>query len=111
MNFGADGFGAIIQPYQTTIQEGETFSVTVEIKNPFHEEKEAIAKIIAPKGWQIETTELRKNLSGNKSAQFKTAITVPKGTIGFRERIAVDLTVGDHHFGQHAEALVTIYQK
>jgi glyoxylase-like metal-dependent hydrolase (beta-lactamase superfamily II) len=111
VDFGAEGFGALIQPYQTTIQGGDTFSVTVVLKNPFHEEQEIVAKMIAPEAWGVENNEFRTNLPGKKSTQFLTNITVPKGANAYRERITVDLTVGDRHFGQHAEALVTIYEE
>jgi glyoxylase-like metal-dependent hydrolase (beta-lactamase superfamily II) len=108
LDLGAEGFGAIIHPYQTVVQSGKSFSVTFEIKNPFHEEHEIIAKMIVPSSWYIETGEFKTKLVGKEIIQFTTAITVPEVAIGYRERIAVDLTVGKHHFGQHAEALVTI---
>ena len=108
VDFGAEGIGAVIQPYQTTIQAGETFRVTVEIRNPFAEERVAVAKMVTPKGWQVKNHEFRKNLAGKEFAQFAVYITVPYGTQGYRERIAIDLTIGNHCFGQQAEALVSI---
>jgi len=108
LDLGAEGFGAIIHPYQTEVYSGKIFSVTVEIKNPFYEEKEVFAKMISPTGWSVEKDEFKAKVTGMKTIQFTTSITVPLGTTGYRERIAVDLTVGEHHFGQHAEALVTI---
>ncbi|QIZ10336.1 MBL fold metallo-hydrolase [Priestia megaterium] len=108
LDLGAEGFGAIIHPYQTEVQSGKTFSVTVEIKNPFHEEKEVFAKMITPINWIVDKDEFKAKLPRMETIQFTTTIKVPLGTTGYRERIAVDLTVGEHHFGQHAEALVTI---
>ncbi|WP_223591743.1 MBL fold metallo-hydrolase [Neobacillus bataviensis] len=108
VDFGTEGFGALIQPYQTTIHAGETFQITVEIKNPYAEEKEAVAKLILPKGWHAENDVFSKKLAGKEFTQFTAGITVPEGTKRYRERIAVDLTIGDHYFGQQAEALVSI---
>ncbi|MEH7081604.1 MBL fold metallo-hydrolase [Neobacillus drentensis] len=108
LDLGAEGFGAKIHPYQTMVQSGDTFSVTVEIKNPFHEEKEVFAKMITPTNWQVYNAEFKANLTSMETIQFTASMTVPLGTKSYRERIAVDLTVGEHHFGQHAEGLVTI---
>ena len=108
IDFGSEGFGAVIQPYQITVLDGDTFTVTVEIKNPFHDQHEAVAKMITPIGWHVENNEYRKVIAGKESIQFSTQITVPKGKKGYRERIAVDLTIGTHCFGQHAEALISI---
>lgn len=111
VDFGTEGFGAMIQPYQTALQDGENFSVTVQVTNPFSEPKEVNAKLIIPEGWHIENKEFRKCLAGKKSIQFPASITIPKGEKGYRRRIAVDLTVGNHYFGQHAEAFVSIQNK
>ena len=108
LDLGADGFGAIIHPYQTVVQTGDTFSVTVEIKNPFYEEKEVLAKMITPTNWQVDNSDFKAKLTSMETIQFTASMTVPIETQGYRERIAVDLTIGEHHFGQHAEALVTI---
>ncbi|WP_429463845.1 hypothetical protein [Neobacillus sp. B4I6] len=108
LDLGAEGFGASFHPYQTEVEPGKTFSVTVEIKNPFHEEKEVFAKMITPMDWSVDKGEFKAKFTSMETTQFTTYITVPLGTTGYRERIAVDLTVGEHHFGQHAEALVTI---
>ncbi|MGG3468214.1 MBL fold metallo-hydrolase [Neobacillus pocheonensis] len=108
VDFGPEGFGAFIQPYQTSIQDGETFTVTVELKNPFSEEKEMSAMLITPEGWLVENNDFRKLLAPKGSIQYNASITVPKGQTGYRERMAVDLTVGNQCFGQHAEAFVSI---
>jgi glyoxylase-like metal-dependent hydrolase (beta-lactamase superfamily II) len=108
LDFGAEGFGANIVPYQTVVRSGQTFSVTLEIKNPFPKENDIIAKMITPAGWEINNREFNAKLPGNEAVQFTTLITIPQGYTGYRERIAVDLTVGKRRFGQHAEALVTI---
>lgn len=108
LDLGAEGFGAVLHPYQTVVQSGKAFSITVEIKNPFHKEQEVFAKMITPINWHVDQEEFKAKLTSMETVQFITTITVPLGTTGYRERIAVDLTVGNHHFGQHAEALVTI---
>ncbi|WP_052737933.1 MBL fold metallo-hydrolase [Bacillus sp. SA1-12] len=110
IDFGADGFAAIIQPYQLTVNQGESFTIEVEIKNPFNEEKEVKAKMFAPKGWIIETSECIAFVPSRQAILYKTTITVPKEAVGYRERIAVDVTIGEQRFGQQAEALISIQQ-
>ncbi|MBS4205208.1 MBL fold metallo-hydrolase [Lederbergia citrea] len=108
IDFGANGFGATIEPYQSIVEAGESFSITVEIKNPFQDEHMVTGTIITPNDWQIENNKYGEKVAGNMTANFTATITVPKGVIAFRERITVDITVGNQHFGQHAEALVSI---
>ncbi|MGM7723023.1 MBL fold metallo-hydrolase [Metabacillus sp. Hm71] len=110
IDFGAEGFGAVIQPYQQTVNQGETFTMTIEIKNPFNVEKEITAKIQAPHGWVIEMSEFNAIVPSKETSQFSTTISVPKEAVGYRERIAVDITVGEQRFGQQAEALISIQQ-
>ncbi|MEK3889958.1 MBL fold metallo-hydrolase [Bacillus sp. FSL K6-3431] len=108
IDFGVEGFGATILPYQSFVRAGETFSVTVEIKNPYPIETLVRTSMVTPKDWEVEKKIYERIVSGNKSVCFQTSITIPKGTTGYRERIAIDITVGDQQFGQHAEALVSI---
>ncbi|MEH7380562.1 MBL fold metallo-hydrolase [Bacillus sp. JJ1533] len=107
LDMGADGFIAAIQPYQI-FAEDPMFQIEVELKNPFPEEKTLVAKLAVPDGWHVETSEFQALVVGEESISFRTAITVPKGIQVYRERIAIDLTVGEYRFGQQAEAIVTI---
>ncbi|NUK30262.1 MBL fold metallo-hydrolase [Parageobacillus sp. VR-IP] len=108
IDFGAEGFGATIKPYQIFVEEGGTFSIEVEIKNPFQEEEEAIVNVVVPNKWKVRNGKMKVGISGKGTAKVKTEITVPPRMKIRRERIAVDLTIGKKRFGQHAEALVTI---
>ncbi|MCV9888963.1 MBL fold metallo-hydrolase [Metabacillus halosaccharovorans] len=111
LDLGEEGFGAAIYPYQTHIEAGETFAITIEVKNPFYDEKTVVAKLITPDGWIVENSEVCKNLPGNTSYHYSTGITVPKGLAGNKLLMAVDLKIDEYHFGQHAEALVSIINK
>ncbi|MDN4075315.1 MBL fold metallo-hydrolase [Fictibacillus terranigra] len=109
VDFGADGFGAVIQPYQTKVKAGESYSVHVQIKNPFNWPKAVLARIIVPEGWKVDNAFYEVALDPKESGQFTALISVPQNVKVYRERIAVDLTVGEIHFGQHAEALVSVH--
>jgi len=108
VDFGAVGFGAVITPYQSIVKSGQTISFDIEIKNPFSSDEEAIIRLVTPKNWAIVQDEYNLQLAGSASNCLTVTIVVPEGIRGYKERIAVDLTVGNTNFGQHAEALVTI---
>ena len=105
-NLGTEGFLARITPYQVTAAAGETIPFEVEIRNPFHQQEEAVLRVVVPQGWEVEPVEQIKQISGIH--QFSFSVTPPGGLAVRRARIAVDLTIAGQRFGQQAEALVTV---
>ena len=105
-DLGAEGFLARISPYQVIAVGGETISFEVEIRNPFPSPKEALIRVIAPQGWEVEQIEQTLQISEVHQPSFK--ITPPAGLAVRRARIAVDITIGGQRFGQQAEALITV---
>jgi hypothetical protein len=108
VDFGAGGFGARIEPYRSEIRSGEAVSLTALVRNPFARPEVATVRMVGPAGWGIEPRECRVPLAdrGEGTAMFE--VRPPPGVSVRRARIAVDLTVGEMRFGQHAEALVTV---
>ncbi|MBO9606641.1 MAG: MBL fold metallo-hydrolase [Paenibacillaceae bacterium] len=107
-DFGAEGFAARIEPYQTTAAGGETMAFAAEIRNPFGAEEEASIQVVAPSGWTCEPATATLRIPARGTAPFRFRLTAPAGTVASRARIAVDVTVGGRRFGQQAEALVTL---
>ena len=105
-DLGAEGFIARVTPYQSIVPAGETGSFEVEISNPFPLPEEAMIQVVAPRGWEVEPAVQTRQISGVHQFSFK--VTPPRGLAVRRARLAVDLTIAGHRFGQQAEALVTV---
>ena len=107
-DLGAEGFLARISPYQVTVPAGETISFAIEIRNPFPRSEEAVLRVVAPQGWEVEPAEQRLQIEG---VQQLTFTVTPTGPAVRRARVAVDVTIASQRFGQQAEALVTLLDR
>jgi glyoxylase-like metal-dependent hydrolase (beta-lactamase superfamily II) len=107
VDFGAEGFGARIEPYRASAAVGETLELDVTVRNPFDRPERATVRLVVPAGWpkpNLQSLEL--SALGEAVVRFELALVgVPPVA---RARVAADLTVGDTLFGQQAEALVDI---
>jgi glyoxylase-like metal-dependent hydrolase (beta-lactamase superfamily II) len=108
IDMGAEGAGAKIQPYQVSTYGGECIEFDVEIVNPLPREETAVVTMVAPAGWQVLETDGSVVLKPHEVRSVKFQVIVPPGTKVRRARVAVEVTVGSHRFGQQAEALVTV---
>jgi glyoxylase-like metal-dependent hydrolase (beta-lactamase superfamily II) len=107
VDFGAGGFGARIEPYQSWVDPGATLDVLVTVRNPFAREADAEVAIVVPPGWSGEPGVQRVGLDARSEACLKFGVRVGAQPVR-RARIAADLTVGGVRFGQQAEGLVTV---
>jgi glyoxylase-like metal-dependent hydrolase (beta-lactamase superfamily II) len=105
-DLGAEGFIARISPYQVTALAGKAIPFEVEIRNPFPGPEEAVIRVVAPRGWEVEPAEQVLQIVDVHQLSFK--VTPPPGLAIRRARLAVDLTVAGQRFGQQAEALITV---
>lgn len=107
VDFGAEGFGARIEPYRSSAAAGDNLALDVTVRNPFDRPERATVRLVVPAGWpeaKLQTVELSALSDG--VVRFELALLgVPPVA---RARIAVDLTVGGRSFGQQAEALVDV---
>ena len=106
LDLGAETFLARLEPYQAEAAPGQTVEFTAEIRNPFDRPAQAVLKVVAPDGWDIDSPAL-VTLAAGAAARVTFRVTPPLGFNARRERIAVDLTVDGHPFGQQAEALIS----
>lgn len=104
VDFGAEGFGARIHPYQATVAVGGTLEVQVEAVNPFDRQEIVQVALTVPGGWEAtpEVAEVKAGAKETVTLPFRVRPAAPAS----RARIAADLTVGGRPFGQHAEALI-----
>jgi glyoxylase-like metal-dependent hydrolase (beta-lactamase superfamily II) len=107
VDFGAGGFGAAIEPYQSTVATGDLLALEVLVRNPFDRPNEACVRLALPEGWAAEPLEGRTTLEPKAEARLGFTVRTAGGPVR-RARIGADLTVGDRRFGQQAEALVTL---
>jgi glyoxylase-like metal-dependent hydrolase (beta-lactamase superfamily II) len=105
VDFGAEGFGARIEPYRATVAPGGELELEVELRNPFDREETGTVRLVVPPGWDGDEREL--TLAPRASATV--ALRVRAGSEPARRaRVAADVTVGGIPFGQQAEALVDV---
>jgi glyoxylase-like metal-dependent hydrolase (beta-lactamase superfamily II) len=96
--FGADGFGARIEPYRAT---GPEVDFCVSIRNPFGRDETASLRLVVPAGWTVSPEVRQVELEPHAEADLEFHVVATGAG-----RVAADLTVGETRFGQQAEALV-----
>lgn len=106
-DFGAEGFGVRLEPYQTEVCTGEAFELQAEVKNPYSHQAEAEVRLIMPSGWNAKPEQFIMTMAAHAMKRITFEVT-PSGAPARRERIAADLNVDGNRFGQQAEALVTL---
>ncbi|REE86120.1 glyoxylase-like metal-dependent hydrolase (beta-lactamase superfamily II) [Paenibacillus taihuensis] len=106
-DFGAEGFAARMAPYQSEVRMGETVTLQVEVINPFPHDALAEVSLAMPRSWQAAPANGKLQLAAKATGYLAFEVT-PSGHAARRVRVAADITVNGKHFGQHAEALVTV---
>ncbi|MBK8020836.1 MAG: MBL fold metallo-hydrolase [Chloroflexi bacterium] len=105
-DLGTEGFLARISPYQTEAH-GEPIEFQVEVHNPYDRPVQATVALVAPPGWLGMGGTAIIPLEARGMGQVSLAVRPPDDFTGRRARVAVDLTIDGHRFGQQAEALVS----
>ncbi|MFL5680875.1 MAG: MBL fold metallo-hydrolase, partial [Chloroflexota bacterium] len=57
VDFGAEGFGARIEPYRSDIRGGDAVALSVLVRNPFHRPESGVVRLVAPGGWVVAPGE------------------------------------------------------
>ncbi|MDQ3404907.1 MAG: MBL fold metallo-hydrolase [Actinomycetota bacterium] len=108
VDFGAEGFGARIEPYRSVVRGGEPLALSVWVRNPFPAPGAVRVKLVVPEGWAADPPVTESFVDGRSDTVVAVTVTPPVGSRVRRARVAVDLTVAGTRFGQQAEALVTV---
>ncbi|MBD0329710.1 MAG: MBL fold metallo-hydrolase [Thermoleophilia bacterium] len=107
VDFGAEGFGARIEPYRSTVKLGEELELELDVRNPFARRSVASVRFVVPEGWSAVPREHSVTLPAHAETKIRFRVSPDGAPVG-RARIAADLSVGDMRFGQQAEALVNV---
>jgi len=107
VDFGAEGFGARIEPYRSTIGTRDVLELDVTVRNPFARPAEATIRLVTPDGWTASPELQEVSLREHSDDAVRFEVTTDGRPIA-RAVLAADLTVDDVAFGQQAEALVTV---
>jgi glyoxylase-like metal-dependent hydrolase (beta-lactamase superfamily II) len=107
VDLGLEGFAARIEPYRSEVVGGATIDLEIWVRNPFAEPAEALVELVVPAGWDVLDGIARVSLDARDSATLVVRVRCGDEPVR-RARIAADVTVAGHRFGQHAEALVTV---
>jgi glyoxylase-like metal-dependent hydrolase (beta-lactamase superfamily II) len=106
VDFGAEGFGARISPYRSTVAAGGELELEVCVRNPFGRDEDAHVRLVVPSGWTADPPV--RTVAVPAHAQCSVRFRVGAGEPAPNARVAADLTVGAVAFGQQAEALVEV---
>ena len=106
VDFGAEGFGARIQPYRSAAAPGDVITLEVEVLNPFAAKADAVVRLCVPAGWgEPAPQQVALPPRGSTTLRFEVLVGLEPAR---RARLAADLTVDGRPFGQQAEALLDI---
>jgi glyoxylase-like metal-dependent hydrolase (beta-lactamase superfamily II) len=108
VDFGAEGFGARIEPYRSTVRGGVPVALEATLRNPFGRASKATARPVVPAGWQADPPAVEVDLTAHQDRAIAFRVVPPVGSTARRARVAIDMTVDGVRFGQQAEALVDV---
>jgi glyoxylase-like metal-dependent hydrolase (beta-lactamase superfamily II) len=107
VDLGAEGVGARIEPYRSTVAAAGAVDLDVSVRNPFQRPATATVRLVVPDGWSAEPAEREVELAEGEEAVERFAVR-PRGGSVRRARVAADVTVDGLRLGQQAEALVDV---
>ena len=106
VDFGAEGAGARIEPYRSTVAAGATVELEAAVRNPFDRSALARVRLVVPDGWP-EPPAQEAQVESKSEIVLRFAV-VAGGAAARRCRVAVDVTIDGRPFGELAEALVDV---
>jgi glyoxylase-like metal-dependent hydrolase (beta-lactamase superfamily II) len=108
-NLGSAGIVARIEPYLSAVEAGGTAHFRVAVHNPYPDEQPAAVRLVTPADWPAASVGTTLRLPGSGDAVVELTSRVA-ASAARRARVAVDVTVGELHLGQQAEALVDVVE-
>ncbi len=107
-DFGAEGFGARLEPYRSAVRFGQHVALTATVLNPCARAADASVAAVVPVGWRVERHSTLISLPRHGEGEVEIFLVPPDGMQARRARVAIDMTVDLIRFGQQAEALVDV---
>ncbi|GAA0495949.1 hypothetical protein Ade02nite_17880 [Paractinoplanes deccanensis] len=105
----ADGVMASIAPYYSRAETGAVVRLRVLLRNPFRAAQKAVVRVALPVGWVAVPDVATVSLPA--LGREETEIEVTTGPPRRRARLAVDVSIGRLHLGQHAEAIMDVRER
>lgn len=106
VRIGPDGQAARLLPYRHSGIVGVPVEYSVRLRNPLGERAEVRVSPVLPLGWRSSRREIAFALGPLEEAAVQ--FTVTPNSAGRRQRLALDVTIGDLRLGQHTEALLDV---
>ncbi|MDQ0727927.1 MBL fold metallo-hydrolase [Microbacterium sp. W4I20] len=103
---GPDGQAARLLPYRHATVVGEPVEYSVRLRNPLGEQAEVRVSPVLPVGWRSSRRDIEFALGPHEEATVQ--LTVTPTSAGRRQRLALDVTIGNLRLGQHTEALLDV---
>jgi glyoxylase-like metal-dependent hydrolase (beta-lactamase superfamily II) len=103
---GPAGQTARLLPYRRRAVAGESAAYTVRVRNPLPQPARARITPVLPLGWRSSGRQFEIDLGPGEESSVH--LTVTPASSGRRQRIAIDVAIGDLLLGQHAEALLDV---
>ncbi|WP_194420916.1 MBL fold metallo-hydrolase [Microbacterium abyssi] len=108
LSIGPDGQVARVTPYRRRATVDEQLEYAVHVRNPLAGRAAARLTPVLPIGWRSSQPEIDLDLGPSEEASV--LLTVTPSSAGSRQRLAIDVTIGDLRLGQHAEALLDVME-
>ena len=106
LDLGSDGVLARLTPYRSRVSAHGELTLTATVRNPFGDRCEAMLRLVLPEGFSSRSGG-SVWLEAGEEVDVPLRISAGPGPRS-RQRVALDVTIGDLMLGQHAEALVEV---
>jgi glyoxylase-like metal-dependent hydrolase (beta-lactamase superfamily II) len=106
LDLGADGVLARLTPYRSRVAAHGELTLTATVRNPFGQRCEATLRLVLPEGFSSRSGG-SVWLDAGEEIEVPLRISAGRGPRS-RQRVALDVTIGDLMLGQHAEALIEV---
>jgi len=110
VNESLDPDFAVCFPYLQRVGPGDSFDLDVQVTNHAPETRRATAHLVLPKGWSAEPASASASASvePGQMVALSFRIQTASGSSDSRHIVVADLTFGERHYGQRAEAIVDV---
>jgi hypothetical protein len=111
VNESLDPDFAVCFPYLQRVSPGDSFDLDVQVTNHAQETRRATAELVLPEGWSAEPTSASASVAPAQMVPLSFRVQTASGDSDSRHVAVADLTFGERHYGQRAEAIVDVTEQ